>query len=437
MVLYPTRRAILLMAAGAVPAVLVALAAPQLWLAAAGWVLLVLALMAADLAMAAAPAGVEVDLAAPRTLGVGRPGEAQLTATFAGQAPQTVDFATGGDERLDVAPSRRRARVAGRRAEAVVELTPRRRGAARLAGVWARWRGPLGLVWRQRLSPLPDAVVVTPDIQGVKEQALRLFARDAPVGARAQLDLGEGAEFHALREFQTGMDRRAVDWKQSARHGKLVGREYRAERNHHLVLALDTGRLMSAPVGGEPKIDVAINAALLLAFASLKIGDRVGLFAFDSRPRLTSGLTSGPGAYALLQKLAAGLDYSIEETNFTLALTTLGGQLKRRALIAIFSDFADATSAELMVENVARLIRTHLVLFVLFRDEELESQVSAEPAEPDDVARAVVAEALLKQREAVVARLRRLGVQIVEAESAALGPALVNAYLDIKRRELI
>lgn len=437
MVLYPTRRAIVLMAAGGAPAVLVALAAPQLWLAAAGWVLLILAAMAADLALAAAPAGASVGLAAPASLGVGRAGEARLTATFSGTAPREVEFASGGDERLAVVPERRRARVSRRAAEAVVALNPRRRGAARLAGVWARWSGPLGLVWRQRYAAAPEPVVVTPDIQGVKEQALRLFTRDAPLGTRAQLDLGEGAEFHALKEFQTGMDLRSVDWKQSARHGKLVGREYRTERNHHIVLALDTGRLMSAPVGGEPKIDVAINAALLLAFASLKLGDRVGLFAFDSRPRLTSGMTSGPGAYALLQKLAAGLDYSTEETNFTLALTSLGGQLKRRALIAIFSDFADATSAELMVENVARLTRTHLVLFVLFRDEELESQAAADPLEPDDVARAVIADVLLKQREAVVTRLRRLGVQIVETETATLGPALVNAYLDIKRRELI
>ena len=41
--------------------------------------------------------------------------------------------------------------------------------------------------------------------------------------------------------------------------------------------------------------------------------------------------------------------------------------------MVVFTDFADATSAELMIENVARLMRTHLVLFVVFRDEELES----------------------------------------------------------------
>src|SRR5207253_9428278 len=134
--------------------------------------------------------------------------------------------------------------------------------------------------------------VITPDIQGVKDEALRMFSRDAPFGMKAQLETGEGADFHALKDFTTGMDLRSIDWTQSARHAKLIGREYRTERNHHVVLAIDSGRLMCAPLDGAPRVDRAINAALLLAFVSLKLGDRVRLFAFDARPRISSGSTA-------------------------------------------------------------------------------------------------------------------------------------------------
>jgi uncharacterized protein (DUF58 family) len=167
------------------------------------------------------------------------------------------------------------------------------------------------------------------------------------------------------------------------------------------------------------------------------MGDRVGVFAFDAKPRLASGLASGPAAFPLLQRLCAQIDYSTEETNFTLGLTALAGRLDRRAVVVVFTDFADATSAELMVENVARLMRTHLVLFVVFRDEELESLVGREPQAPEDVARAVIAERLLRQREAVTARLRRLGAQIVDAPADGLATALLNSYIDVKRRGLI
>jgi uncharacterized protein (DUF58 family) len=387
--------------------------------------------------LASPPRRLALSAEAPGSLGVGRPGEARLIAAFEGPAPREVELAIGLDERLTAQPARQTVRVQDRRAEAVVNLVPQRRGEGRIEGLWARWRGPFGLVWLQRHVAEGARLPVTPDIEGVKAQALRLFARDAPIGAKPLTDRGEGSDFHALKEIQTGMDLRDIDWKQSARHLKLIGREYRTERNHHVVLAIDSGRLMSAPAAGLPRIDRAINAALLLAFVGLRLGDRVGLFAFDSRPRVASGLASGPQAFPLIQRLAATIDYTTEETNFTLGLTALSGRLDRRALIVVFTDFADATSAELMVENVARLMRTHLVLFVVFRDEELESLREQAPATPEDVSRAVVAERLLKQREAVTAKLRRLGAQIVDAPADGLPLAVLNGYLDVKRRELI
>jgi len=434
---YPTRRAILLMAAGAPVALAVSLAEPHLWVAAGAWAILVVGLMLADLLLAPRAGSMDLTLSAPQVMGVGRQAAAPLTATFHSGGPRDLELALGADARLEVRPGAASVRVRDGKAEARFTLMPTRRGPGHVDRIWARWQGPLGLIWRQRESRETHAIAITPDIQSARDEALRLFSRDAPLGTKAQLDRGEGSDFHALKEFQTGMDLRSIDWKQSARHGKLVGREYRSERNHPVMLAIDSGRLMSAPFAGAPRLDHAVNAALLLAFVSLKLGDRVGLFAFDARPRVASGVAAGPGAFPLLQRLAADIDYSVEETNFTLGLTSLAGKLDRRSLVVVFTDFADPTSAELMVESVGRLMRTHQVLFVVFRDEELERFAEAEPCEPDDVSRAVVSAALLRQREVVVARLRRLGAQIIDAPARQLGPALVNAYLDVKRRELV
>ena len=425
------------MAIGAPVALAVAAAAPGLWILAAAWVLAVGGLMLADALLAPPARALSLQVSAPRVLGAGRSASAQVRARFEGPGPGDLELAVGVNDRLTVSPARRRIRLTAGEGAADLTLTPLRRGQGRFEGLWARWRGPLGLVWRQRQAPAAPPIPIVPDIEGVKAEALRLFARDAPLGAKPLPDVGEGADFHALKDFQTGMDLADIDWKQSARHLKLVGREYRTERNHPVVLAIDTGRLMSAPAAGLPRLDRAINAALLLAFVSLKLGDRVGLFAFDARPRAASGLASGPSAFPLLQRLAAGLDYSTEETNFTLGLTTLAGRLDRRALVVVFTDFADPTSAELLIENAARLMRTHLLLFVVFRDDELETLAGHAPETADDVSRAVIAHGLLRQRAAVAARLKRLGAQIVDAPVTGLGTALLNSYLDIKRRGLI
>ena len=172
-----------------------------------------------------------------------------------------------------------------------------------------------------------------------------------------------------------------------------------------------------------------------MAYIGLKVGDRIGLAAFDSKPRLISKTASGAGAFPTIQALAARVDYSTEETNFTLGLSAVSGALDRRALIVVFTEFADATSAELMLQAAGRLVKRHLLLFVLFEDEELQALTRAAPEAPADVSRAVVADALLRERELVIARLRRIGVEVVQAPADRVSAALIDRYLALKRRD--
>jgi uncharacterized protein (DUF58 family) len=186
-----------------------------------------------------------------------------------------------------------------------------------------------------------------------------------------------------------------------------------------------------------PRVDRAISAALLAAYSALKLGDRVSLFGFDSRPRISSGAVTGVRAFPQVQRLAAQLDYSTAETNFTLALATLSGELNRRSLVVLFTEFTDQTGAELMIRAATSLMGRHLVLFVVLADDELENMAAAEPETLDHVSRAVIAAAMLRERRLVVSRLRHIGIHVLEARHDAIGPALVRQYLDFKRRNLL
>src|SRR5690348_8758223 len=139
--LYPTRRAIALMAVGAAPALAIALVAPGLWTAAAAWIVLAVGLMLADALLAAPPRRLELALAAPRVVGVGRPETARLTAAFAKGGPREIELAVGVNDRLAAVPDRQVVRTQAGRAEADVRLDPVRRGDGRIEGIWARWRG--------------------------------------------------------------------------------------------------------------------------------------------------------------------------------------------------------------------------------------------------------------------------------------------------------
>ncbi|TJV54597.1 MAG: DUF58 domain-containing protein, partial [Mesorhizobium sp.] len=287
--------------------------------------------------------------------------------------------------------------------------------------LWLRWRGPFGLVWNQVVLPMESKVAVLPDVRSARDQAITLLQRNALPDGHAQRRAGHGREFEALKDYQPGMGRRMIDWKRSARHGRLLAREFRIEENNNIVLAIDSGRLMCEPVDGLPKVDRAVAAALLSAFIALKGGDMVSLFSFDARPRVASGAVRGSASFAMIQKRAVEIDYSNEETNFTLALTTLAARLDRRSLVIIFTDFVDPISAELMLRTVGRLTERHLVLFMMIRDVELESLADMPPSSGEDVARAVVAGGLLRERQVVIGRLRLLGAHVIEADHHRLG----------------
>src|SRR4051812_23658653 len=191
------------------------------------------------------------------------------------------------------------------------------------------------------------------------------------------------------------MDRRSIDWEQSARHIKLLAKQYRTERNNQIVFAVDTGRQMCEPIAGVARVDRCVSALLLTAWIALKLGDRVAINAFDSRPRLASGLVSGGGAFTELERVAAEIDYSADETNYTFALTTLAARLTRCSMIILFTEFTDTVSADFMLRAIRRLVETHLLVVVVLRDEELEAIANAPPANADDVTRAITAADLL------------------------------------------
>ncbi|MFW2342257.1 DUF58 domain-containing protein [Brevundimonas sp.] len=437
--IYPTRRAVILMGAGVPAALLAGVLTPAGWGLGPIWIAALVALVAVDAMLAGSRSSLKLEAPPPVEAAVGRAGKLSLGLHFGGlgPVPRTVEAMIAGQGTLGLEPASRSAPVEGRATAPEFSFTPLRRGDAPVETLRLRWRGPLGLAYKQKTFAPGLTVPVHTDLEWVRDRALTLFARDAQTGTRIQRDRGEGSEFQALHEFQPGMDRRTIDWKQSARHAALLAKEFRSERNNNIVLALDSGRSGSEPVSGMPRIDRFIHVALLVALAGLKMGDRIGLYAFDSAPRLSTGIVTGPGAFRTLQRMAARVDYSVHETNYTLGLSHLSSQLQRRSLIMVFTDFTDTTSAELMIESVGRLLRRHLVLFVVLRDEELESLAATAPETPDDVSRAVVAAAMTRERDVVITRLRRMGVHIVDAPAERMGPEVVEAYLDLKRRDLL
>lgn len=433
--IYPTRRAIYLLLLGAPLALALGLVRPGLWIIAPAWIGLVLVGLLIDAMAGASPRRLALDVRLPHQAGVGDSFDLRLVASGP-TVPQRAEIALTLDERL--APGGRLASDVTRATDAAalvrtLPLTASRRGQALVEALWIRWAGPLGLVWKQRRFAIGRSVAIVPSLRAVTEEGSRLFQRDSWFGLRQQQLRGEGSEYEALAEFQPGMDRRAIDWNASARHIKLLAKEYRVERDNRVILAIDAGRTMAEPVGGVPRVDRAVSAALLLAYAGLKLGDRISFFSFAAKPQALTPAYMHVQDFPALQRAASLIDYAPVESNFTLALTTLSASLNRRSLIILFTEFTDATSADLMIRAAGRLVKTHRLLFVVIRDDEVEAVERQRPESAADVTRANVAAAMLRDRQLVIARLQRLGADVIEVPADAMGASVVEAYLGIKR----
>lgn len=433
----PTGRAILLFAAGVPLTLAVVLMRDSLWPFGLAMLALAIFLVGLDGIRAPSPRALAIETELPGMLYAGADDELRLTLSALRTPPTEIEMQCDVGGNLAPPAPRRTLLTEDGEARIAATLSPLRRGVARLDRVWLRWRGPMGLMERWRVEELSADIPIVPNVRAVRDAAIRFTAWDAPIGIKPQNQQGDGSEFDALRDYVPGLDHRSIDWKHSARHRQLVCKEFRAERNHQVILAIDTGHLMSEPMGGIPKLDHAINNALLLGHACLRHGDRVGLYGFDSQARLYTEPVGGMHYYNHFLRFTAQLEYRPDETNFTLGLTELMVRLKQRSLIILQTEFVDTTTAELMVENLERLASRHLVVFVTLQDSGLHDMIDAAPRSLEDISRSVIANDLAQERLVVFEKLRRLGVHCLEAPSEKVGAEVVDRYLMIKSRELI
>lgn len=438
----PTLRALIVFLAG-LPLSLVGVAiSPRLWTIWLAYLGAALLLLGVDFVLALPKRRLKVETDLPEQLFIGEAGTAKLALTAKWIRPAALELLAELDDDLAPQPPMqtvlRRPEAKGP-SHALVELplVPRRRGDHGIRALHMRWTGPLGLLERRIAVNVGKKVGVVPNLGAVRAIALRMFAdRSFMAGLKVERYLGDGTEFESLREYVPGLDHRAIDWKSSARHRKLLCQEFRAERNHQVVLAVDAGQLMAEPVAGVPKLDHAINAAILLGWFCLRTGDRVGLLGFDEKVVQWAEPQGGMHTFQRLQALSAEIDYKRVETNFTLTLADLSTRLKRRSLVVLFTDFLDTVTAELMIENVTRLARRHLVLFVAVKDPSLDKRALARPRDLDMLHQAVVATDFTRERNIVLERLKRAGAHCIDATPGEFSMQLVNRYIEIKRREL-
>ncbi|MDH6135310.1 uncharacterized protein (DUF58 family) [Kitasatospora sp. MAA4] len=428
-----TGRTALLAALGAL---VVGLLLPS-WLGIAAVGLPLLAAIAADLLLAAPVSslrltregdtsvrlGEDADIA----LSVGNPSGRPLRAAVRDAWPPSA-FGPG----TELSASRHQLRVPpGERRRVTTRLTPTRRGDQHAHRVTIRSLGPLGLAGRQGSHDVPWTLRALPPFTSRKHLPSRLARLRELDGRTSLLTRGQGTEFDSLREYLPGDDIRSIDWRASARRHTVAVRTWRPERDRHILIVLDTGRTSAGRVGDAPRLDAALDAALLLTALATKAGDRVDLLAHDLHRR---GAVLGRSAAQVLPAFTnamAVLEPALVETDLR-ALTAAALRLApRRSLIVLLTGLDAGSAEEGLLPLLPRLTQRHEVLVAAVADPRLDTLAAGRGTLPA-VYGAAAAEQTRADRRAVANRLTRHGATVLDAPPAALPPALADAYLALK-----
>ncbi len=395
-----------------------------------------LALLLVDGRLAVPPSRVEVTREAPESCSVGR----RVTCRYRWTNPY------GRSARLtarEVRPallggvqsSRSFTVPAGGRQVETLIARPLRRG--REAAGWFALRsvGPLGLAQRQGRVELPWAVTVYPSLPASRlKAAIAEAGRYRDPGLRRARRLGEGRQFESLRAWVPGDDTRHVDWKATARRSRLIARQFEAERRQQVLLVIDAGRLLTAEVAGESRMEHIVRAALWIAFAANHHDDNVGVMVFADEILQYAPPQRGRRGLRHVLDVLAVVEPRFVEPDYPRAFQYLAIRNRKRALTILFTDVIDRLASAALVSRVGSLRPRHLPIVVTLRNPDLDDLADRRPTSVGEAYRKAAAEELLAARGEALARMRQGGAIVLDVHPERASAAVVEQYLELKRR---
>jgi len=404
---------------------------------AAWWVVAVVVLVVLDLLLAASPSALRVTRGA---VGQVRQGETTSTALVVANtgtrrlrgvlrdAWQPSAGARDNRHRLDLA--------AGEQVLVRTALAPSRRGDLRSDRVTVRCTGPLGLAGRQRSREEPGRVRVLPPFHSRRHLPSRLAKLRELDGRAAVRVRGQGTEFDSLREYVRGDDVRSIDWRATARSRTTVVRTWQPERHRRVLLVLDTSRTAAGRIDDVPRLDSAMDAALLLAALASRAGDSVDFLAGDRRVRARLRAGGRTDVLPRIVDAMADLEPVLAEADWSGLAAAVVGLSRQPALVVVLTALDTAAVEQGLLPALPALVRRHRVVLATVRDPELE-RMAARSGDVAAVYDAAAAEQVLAERARMADVLGVLGVHVVDASADRLPVALTDHYLMLKGRGLL
>lgn len=361
--------------------------------------------------------------------------------TVSNRARRTMNVAIRDDlpELCAVVPPQFQTRLAPQsRSTFNYQLNASRRGAFQLQAVYVRVLSRLKFWQRDLTYPVENALHVYPDMRQMSEYAILARSnRLSLLGVRRARRIGQDNEFERLRDYTLDDNYKYIDWRSTARRGKLTVKDFQVNQSQRVIFLIDCGRMMTNTSGGISLLDHALNAALMLSYVALRKGDSVGLLCFADE--IQRYVPPRGGMNQMNRLLHASFDRfpRLVESRYDQAFVYLNSKCRKRSLVVLITNVIDEVNSNQVGQYLASLVGKHLPLGVLMRDHAIFDAAAVPVTGDESLFRVAAAQQIVAWRRSVLADLQSQGVLSLDVFPESLTAPLINSYLDIKARHLL
>ena len=255
----------------------------------------------------------------------------------------------------------------------------------------------------------------------------------AAAGVRVGTELGTGAEVLRLREYRSGDPPRIVDWKATARAGRLISRDFAQDHRLEIVIAVDAGRASALRAGALDRFGHYVNVASRLAQYAAGQEDLVGLVIYADRPLAVLAPARGVPAVARLRAMLAAARVERTESNPLYAALRVRTLVRQRSLVVLLTDVDDTTVASQLVQAVRLLLPKHLPFIAGLSSAAAESMARSPANHWLDPYRSLAAQEYCTGLARKVRALNAVGAPALVAKPDQLEQAVFAAYANFRR----
>lgn len=296
----------------------------------------------------------------------------------------------------------------------------------------------LGLVSR-RYRFAQDAVVPCyPSFMQMRQyQLLAISNRLTEMGVKKIRRLGHTTEFEQVKEYVMGDDYRTVNWKATARAGKLMVNQYVDERSQNVYCLIDKSRVMKMPFEGLTLLDYAINASLVLSNIAIYKHDKSGLITFSDK--IGSHVAASNKAIQInrIMEVLYKQKTRYLEADYARLYGVIKRKISHRSLMVLFTNFESIAAMRRQLPFLKQINRSHLLVVVFFENTELAELLQSRPSKLEDIYIKTIGENFAFEKQMIVKELEKNGIISILTPPQHLTVNTVNQYLELKSRGMI